>query len=83
MDRYNETLIFEIAQENPQNLMQVIALLKERYQIETKPEILKRYFKKGPGNHYTKNVMKYCLDFFKRKSRHPVMRPVFILILSV
>ena len=43
LDAYDETLILKVVRNNPQNLVQAVALLKEDHQIETKPEILKRY----------------------------------------
>ena len=46
LDTYDESLILEVVAENPQNLVQVVALLKARHQIETNPDVLRRYLKK-------------------------------------
>ena len=47
LEAYNESLILALVAKHSQNLVQVVALLREQHQIETKPDILRRYLKKG------------------------------------
>lgn len=46
LEAYDESLILALVALHPQNLAQVVALLREQHQIETKPDILRRYLKK-------------------------------------